>query len=226
MAEMHVTLKGKMVQSGDEVTIVGSMWYTDLGIWSEPILPPPIAQPPGDPKARWILTNDGWAFVVGPLDKPRPLPPELSGGKWTATPAGWFFVYVTGDKPRPPGAIGPPGVIPEPPSPPREPSGRWVLTNSGWAFVFGPLDRPRPMPPELEGGQWASTGDGWWYVYVTGDKPRPPGEIGPPGTPIEPPTVTPPEDLPAQTSWMVYYSPVAGAYIYFPVGQAQASPTP
>lgn len=34
-----------------------------------PDLPP---NPPADPTAKWVYTDKGWYFTVGPLDKPKP----------------------------------------------------------------------------------------------------------------------------------------------------------
>jgi len=49
------------------------------GIWGGPIIPidPPV-EPPIDPpdvsdgKGKWVYTENGWVFVYGPVDKPRP----------------------------------------------------------------------------------------------------------------------------------------------------------
>jgi hypothetical protein len=106
------------------------------------------------PSVQWVFTDQGWALVIGPYDRPQPMDPSLEGGKWTMTDSGWYFVYATGDKPRPPGPITPPGTPPiDPPDPPiippdapvnawvREPApGQWGYYNSadGGYSVYRP----------------------------------------------------------------------------------------
>ena len=118
--------------------------------WGLPGPQPPFPQPPMDPpSASWVFKDDGWYFVAGPFDKPRPIKGvgqsvvDLIDGGWKATPGGWYFVAGPYDKPRPIGPIDPP--IGEPPELPPDAEGAWEYRDDGWYFTYGPL--PKPQPP-------------------------------------------------------------------------------
>lgn len=126
---------------------------------------PPIAGIPGLPgyepprptlppaSAGWRF-NDGWYFVWGPFDKPRPLgdnsnlDPIKTDWK-TMDGMGWWFVSGPYDKPIPIFGTPPPDIEEPPTMPPAE--GDWVY-NNGWYFTYGPLPKPGPIPGNGNGG--------------------------------------------------------------------------
>lgn len=137
-----------------------------LGTWGgsgEPFPTPPIAFPPGwiggvpptEPppeqlppaSADWVY-NEGWYFVWGPFDKPRPIGSsytlDITKSGWKTMGQGWYFVSGPYDKPVPIfGEPVPPDTEP-PTEPPVNPGCKWHFIGGGWILVCGPYDKPRP----------------------------------------------------------------------------------
>lgn len=143
------------------------------GIWGPPgpWPSPPIAFPPGwiggippggwpepptpmpEPDMDWVYSGDGWYFIAGPYDKPKPICPtanlamvDLPKAKWTTAGTGWYFVFGPFDKPRTICGVEPPDTEP-PTEPPVDPGCKWTYTGAGWVLCCGPYDKPKPQTP-------------------------------------------------------------------------------
>lgn len=114
-----------------------------------PPVEPPETLPP--PTMDWVF-NDGWYFVAGPYDRPKPICPtrslqtvDLPKAKWVTDGAhGWFFVLGPFDKPRAICGVEPPDPEEPPTEPPVDPGCRWTYTEAGWVLICGPYDKPKP----------------------------------------------------------------------------------
>lgn len=198
--------------AGLQVTFVGELFYTGLGVGGGPVYPPAGGggQPPGiwGPPGPWPsppihLPPSGGGGQPPTVSPPIYYPPQI----WPTPPSGGGG--------QPPGIWGPPGPWPSPPihlppsgggSPPGiwGPPGPWPsppihLPPGGGGQPPGGGGQPPQGPPGGE-GHWAySPVYGWvWVPSGSGGKPQPPstgGEVPPEGgeAPPDPnaPTPTP-----------------------------------
>jgi hypothetical protein len=136
----------------------------------QPPIEPPEQMPP--PSQRWLMGSDGWYFVAGPYDKPRPIGGGKSGevqGKWTNAGTGWYFLAGPFDKPRP---ITPPGNGGTPPVDPP-----WPGVPPEAIPPKPPVDTPPPTF-DLTWGWYPLPAPGG-YILVAVPKTVDPGNLPP-----------------------------------------------